>query len=732
MKSGNKLTERINTLIDHDRFFEAMNTITEHDRKGVCRPMLAECATTYKYMLAYFERSTPETADPARETMVAQIREQLRRTADMLEIATLEPSDPGIYFSTRRTRGITADTDIHSILDNVRKAMVNAELVGETGNYNLQVQRGLEEAADKLFMNVWTTPHITKSEHEDLDNLLKAGTNQVNFPVQSLVLSSLLMGCLMYYDNRKLELLMDTVTGNDDVRIRARALCGTLLVLRKHSSRIKEDTRIMHKAEALADNGEVVSGVRKFVPLMLRTIDTDRVNKRVNEDIFPELMRMKPDIEKSMRRMGTKLDAPDMEENPDWEDILAKSGIADKLKELTEMQMDGADIFMSAFSQMKGFAFFRRTSNWFMPFDKNNSEVKQAAETVPQTLLQLLTKGNYFCSSDKYSMILALSKMPPAQFSMMTGQISEQMESMREDIESSLSGMSQDIGAEMALYLKDLYRYFRIKNEDTADPFEDVFELADIPPYQSLHTDQELLRGMAEFYFKYGYWSQAEALFGHIGTLTENADEDILQKRGYCLQLLGKGQDALRAYMQAELLNPESDWLLKRIATLLRDMKRYEEAASYARRALDRKPDNLQLEMLLGTLLMLANHPQEALKSFYKIKYLKPDNTKVLRPIAWCEFLLGNFDKSSRMYENMSDMQASDMLNCGHAMLAQGNISGSKRCYRECIALLPEGVEEFRKLFAEDRNYLLEAGVTNMDISLAAELATASDTDLAI
>ena len=732
MKSTSKLTERINTLIDEDRFFDAINLMTEQDKTGACRSVLAECATTYKYMLAYFERSAPGVSDPSRAGIVAKIREQLRRGADLLEISTLEPIDSGAYFSARRTRGISSDGTVESALRRVEEALVNEELVASTGGYNLQIRQKLEDASDMLFTNVWTTPHLSKAEKGELSALLNAETTPVNYATQSLVLSALLMGSLMYYDYRKLELLVETFGANEDVRIRARALAGILLVIRKYASRINENPEMRMRLEALSENEEAVKGVRKFVPLMLRTIDTDRVNKRVNEEIFPELKRMKPDIEKSMRRMGEKFNPMEMEENPDWEDILNKSGIADKLKELTEMQMDGADIFMSAFSQMKGFSFFRRLSNWFVPFDKDNSQVKQATETVPANLVSLLTGGRYFCSSDKYSMVLALTKMPPSQFNMMSGQLSEQMESMREDMETSLAGNEADLGTEMALYLKDLYRFFRIKNEDVEDPFKGVFKLCHVPPYQTLNDDRDLLRGMAEFYFKYGYWELAEGLYGEIAALEGNAEEDILQKQGYCLQLLGRADEALRAYMQAELLNPDSDWLLKRIAMLLRDMKRYDEAAEYARRAMERKPDNLQLEMLLGTVLMLGDHPSEALKSFYKIKYLKPDNYKVLRPIAWCEFLLGNYDKSSHMYEEMPDMKAADMLNCGHSLLAKGDIAGAKARYRSCAGMLPGGKEEFRKLYGEDRPYLLKAGVSPLDISLTAELATASDKDLAV
>ena len=732
MKSKYKLTSQINTLIKEGRYFEAMNIISENDKAGVCRDLLSEAGATYRYMLAYFERSTPGVADTSRAAVVSKTGEMLRCAADRLEASTLCVAEPGEYFSAMRIRKVCETPTVSAAIRNVDMALAKEELALLGQNYNVETRRTLEDAADRLFVNVQTAVHLSKNEQTELRAFLFGETTPVTFPVQCLAIGALLMGSLMYYDRRKLELLTEAVLSHPDLRVRARAIVAMLIVITKHSSRIDCDPEIIARLEVLGDNEETLRQVREFVLLMLRTLDTDRVNKQVNEEIFPELMRLKPDIEKSMRRMGKKLERAEIEENPDWEDILGKSGITDKLKELSDMQMDGADIFMSAFSQMKRFPFFRRLSNWLLPYDKDHSEVHKYTEGLPDSMLTLLGEGNYFCSSDKYSMALAMAMMPKEHFNLMSGQLNEQLAHIKEEMGATLKGNETDMASEMALYLKDLYRYFKLKNDDTADPFIGIFELKDVPPFAALRTDRNLLRNMAEFYFRYGYWQQAESLFGKVLSLGESAEEDLLQKQGYCLQLMGRDKEALRLYMQAELLNSDSDWLLKRIATLLRDMQRYGEAAEYVRRALARKPENLQLELLLGNVLMLDNHPQEALKSFYKIKYLRPDKTSISRHIAWCEFLMGNYAESIKTYESLSDIKAADMLNCGHASLASGDMAGAKARYRSCIAMSEGNVAEFRRLYAEDRDYLLEAGVNELDISLMEELATASDKDLAV
>lgn len=724
MKTSYKPAKEIYALIDRTRLFEAINLIGENDTTNVCRNIIDECSNNYRYLLKYFEESTPGTSDPSRAIMVGEIKESLRRAADLLEAAYLERESSDTYFTTRRNMRVHRGSDISSVLTQINTNISRYENAKATGKEVAGLRSAIDSACEHLFSRVWTQIHLTNGEQESIQTFLtEGGISEVDIQAKALVLTALLLGCIMYYDYRKLELLLMSSLQVENTRLAARALTGTLMLIGMYAQRIKENKKIMALADAVADNNRLQKATRQYGPAMLRAIDTDRVNKRVKEDIFPSLTRMKPELEKTLRRMGGELEGFDFEGNPDWEELFKKSGVTDKLKELTEMQMDGADIFMSAFSQMKGFSFFRHISNWFVPFSLNHSQVEGAHNVVPETLLKMLTRGNFFCSSDKYSMVLALSKMPPQQFQMMSSQLSEQMVSMQEDAETSLLGDNADISAEIALYLKDLYRFFRLKNDDLPDPFGQIYEIPDLPPFKALGYDIELQRGMAEFYFKYGYWQQAYHTFETVGKLSPSADESLLQKQGYCMQLTGHHDEALKHYMQAELLNPQSDWLLKRIATLLRDMKRYDESAEYARRALARKPDNLNLEMLLGTTLMLGDNPEAALKSFYKIKYLAPDNTKVLRPIAWCEFMMGNYEKSAGMYGSMPDTTATDMLNCGHSFMAMGQIASATRCYRTCAGMLPAGADEFRSLMKDDMPYLNKAGVKTLDISLATELA---------
>ena len=75
----------------------------------------------------------------------------------------------------------------------------------------------------------------------------------------------------------------------------------------------------------------------------------------MNEELLPEMMKLGPSLYKKIRQEDLMNDINALEENPEWQEMLDKSGITDKLKELTDLQMEGADVFMSTFSHLKRF-----------------------------------------------------------------------------------------------------------------------------------------------------------------------------------------------------------------------------------------------------------------------------------------------------------------------------------------------------------------------------------------
>ena len=89
---------------------------------------------------------------------------------------------------------------------------------------------------------------------------------------------------------------------------------------------------------------------------------------------------------KNMRFGFEESDEENNDMNPDWEDAFEKSGLGDKLREMNELQLEGADVYMSTFAALKNYPFFREVHNWFYPFSKQQSNVLKA---MKQAVLSL-------------------------------------------------------------------------------------------------------------------------------------------------------------------------------------------------------------------------------------------------------------------------------------------------------------------------------------------------------
>ncbi|MDE8697704.1 hypothetical protein PZH42_26930, partial [Bacteroides cellulosilyticus] len=88
--------------------------------------------------------------------------------------------------------------------------------------------------------------------------------------------------------------------------------------------------------------------------------------------VFAEMMR-NVNIMRNMKFGFEETDENDR--NPDWDQAFEQTGLGDKIREMNDLQLEGADVYMSTFAQLKGYPFFREPLNWFYPFDRMHSSI---------------------------------------------------------------------------------------------------------------------------------------------------------------------------------------------------------------------------------------------------------------------------------------------------------------------------------------------------------------------
>ena len=710
---------KVNQLLDRSSLHEAFRMLrsklaTQSDPR--LQDKLNGLEDTYKYMIHYMVEGYD---DSGRESMISDIAEQLRAINDTIERSRIMTDSSEIYFSTRRFENIRKATLEGRVAD-YRAALGKASLAEGT-EASLPSVKDADEALSSLFAYIWTMYGMPVEEYKTLGTLLM--DQDFPFEAKSQTISALLLGNLTYYDRNGFLTLVDLYEADIDERLSARALTAIVLILAAHPERIKNDKKIISRLTLWKDSIITYRRMREVLMNIIRSRDTQRISTKMQNEVLPELMKLRPEILSKLKNVTRESDIEMLDANPEWEELLNKNGLGDKLKELTEMQMDGGDVMMMAFSNLKNYPFFNNVGNWFIPFSNSHSEILGLGEGIIGGFSYMLDMEGVMCDSDKYSFALSLARMPEEQRKMMSSRMEEQMNQLKEAMaDKKLKSSLPKFDGEVTRYVRDLYRFFKLypRKAEFNDPFAKPLDFMNLPVVSDLLNDEEIMNLVGEFYFKRGYHAEALAILLHQDR-TNPADPLRWEKIGYCYNSLNNFEEATAWYKKAELLNPESEWLVKKLAICNRLLGRLDEAMEYYEKALQYNPDNYSLQMNVGNCLLEKGDAREALSHYYHADYIKPDRPSTLRAIAWGELLAGNYGKSIEYYSkilNLPESTQSDFINVGHAQYLSGNLKKAVENYVRSISRPGGSIEGFEKEMLNDREMLINNGKTDIDIRI--------------
>lgn len=671
---------------------------------------------SYAYMLQYL---TDGAADPSRDEMYSGIINSIYTVMDRLTRQLSLHETPTLYFNSLRVV-LNKKPSLADMLDRWQQTYGEAVATG-TQKGDTAERRELERQETNIFRVLWTEFPFSAADA----TVLRALDPAVPQRLKVLLVSALTLGLLEYNDPARLDALieiyttgMSGVTAEGEERLNATeltgmALTGILLGLYKYRDRPMPET-IRRRLEALKAVPRWTADLRIAFLELIRTRNTERINRTMREDIIPGMMKMRPDIIENIS--SGKIDPENLEVNPEWEDMLRKSGIEDKLRELTELQQEGGDVFMSTFSHLKNFPFFSEIANWFVPFESGRSDAARAG--VPETLGRFIERLPFLCSSDKYSFFLSLGLVNKAQQDLMLSQFKTQSNQFMEEMTHALDNGTPDELRRRTLsgYLRNLYRFYNLfrRKGEFYNPFDEGINLLGIDALSETFNDEpELLRVVAELFFRYEYWQDAITAFTRLDSVC-GPDGSVFQKLGYAHERLGDIGRALEYYHQAEIFTPDSAWLLARIASAYTALDKYAQAGDYYGRLSKMDPENVAYVLKAGIVLMRQELYDEAVKQFYKAEYLDSGGTRAWRPLAWTLFLSRRFDDSLKYHNRVlgDSPTATDYLNAGHLHLARGAYKDAIAMYRKSLETGNRGTEALLNDIKKDMPALQQAGVS--------------------
>lgn len=656
----------------------------------------------YRYLTKYLVDGKP---DSTRSDQLSGIVCELRGLADCALRAYKKKDSPEYYYSLLRFNNFRNER-LSGIAEEYGKVSAEMSLAELGGNDVTGFRKKREECLARLFNTLFTSYGV-KSEYDDLTKYVNSGYADNNVIGQSL--SAMTLSLLQFYESSKLWCLLDVYDNSEDPSVLSKALTGIMLALACHPERIKEDRKVMNRLTLWKDDSETSARLKSIVRSIVGTRDTERVATKLKEDVIPELMRLRPEILKTLKENPEEIESFMMEGNPEWG---AGGKLAEKLKEFSEMQQEGADLMMVSFANLKQFDFFKEASNWFLPFDPHHSGLGLDDKTA-DFLEQMKSMSDTICDSDMYSLALATSKMPVHQKEMIQNQFSAQLQNLKELNESrTVESSRPKFDSEAVKCVRELYRFFKLFNKKTGlhDPFAKPLNVMTLPIVGELVSDIEFLTILAEFYFKRGFYSDALPLLDKLSGMG-STDQHIMEKIGFCYQSDKNYIMAEEAYGKAALLGNPGPWLLNKLAYVNRKLGNYNEAARYYERCLEMAPENVSFMMHAGNMLVESGDIAGALTYFHHANYLKSDEAKILRAIAWAELLNGNYSKS--MEYNMRIISKSpcalDYLNAGHASLLGGDVKEAVNFYRLSVSM---DKNTYMSGFKSDMEKIISRGVS--------------------
>ena len=667
----------------------------------------------YRLMLRY---AFSAVADPERDRLYGELTARLRTLLDMIVRKSLAGDSPELYFSTLRYELMQPADTVQALIGRYR------QLAGRSSLFNMATSAGHSQAAGadtarvdmermerRIFNRVWVTFPLSSDDAAAITGVMSDQT----FPLsmKSALTGALMLGSLEYFDEPALTRLLVAASGagggaDGDV-LRLRATVAALMLMGVHSRR-HLSARVTSRLESLRDAGDWSATVRTVWLQYIRSLDTEAISRKMRDEFIPEMMKLRDKFPKNLADDPEALIS--IEENPEWEELLASSGLTDRLKELTEMQSDGADLFHGTFSALKSFAFFNDIAHWFIPFDTERTEVA-AALGHDTAIGEMLGVAPFMCDSDKYSLVFSLSQVPDSQKRMMRQQLEGHSVHMAEIRNAELLPADKRRENMVNKFVQDLYRFFSLfrRKSEFVNPFVSDFNLPEVAALAPDMKDDAMLRAVGELYFRHRHYRNALSIFERIDA---PGDATLYQKIGFALQKLGFYERAIAAYEKAELLAPDSLWTLRRIASLLRQTGETRRALDYYRRIETACPDDPAVALSIGHCYLDMKEYHEALHSYYKAEFMDEKSPKPLRPIAWCAFLMRDFDTSRAYYTRLlasAGPEPQDYLNMGHLCLVTGNSAEALANYKLFVAGRPISV--LADALAKDRPQLEAAGI---------------------
>jgi len=695
---------------------------------GHLRDEYDDLVMTYRNMLSY---TIEGINDPERNKVYVRLIQSILELSDKVRQDILSHNSGwNTYWvkqQAEKEQKLTGKTLVESVDDLMFKSELD-EWLRRSNEINpdpeSEMSKKHRQLVKNIFNHLWLTDYYGEAEESLIKIILTSG--KFRWYETCIFTTAITLSSFRCWQTGKLLYLTDIYESGQE-QVMERALSGLILNLHYYNGRVLLYPEINSRINEMS----LVPGFREhcriIVLQIIRSRETEKLSRKLHDEILPQVAKLRPRIEEKLGLDNILPNEKNEGKNPDWAAMFNDSEeIFKTMEELTKLQMEGADVYMSAFANLKHFDFFKDFQNWFVPFYPDHEVVDEIFRDEilgPGTneMAEAMYKTPFICNSDKYSLILNLKYLPSTQKSMMLKVFRMELEGLEQLAdEDSVTDPNKKFRTNVTQYLQDIYRFFKLSQY--RKEFEDIFtgklDIYNSEFFRLTCNATEAEAGLADYFFSKDFYDDALALYMKQAAVKPD-DAQLYEKMGYCCQETGDYEEAIRYYKRAELIDRKT-WTIKKLGLCLRRIGRNDEALEYYLQAGDMEPDNLHTAIMTAHCYLDLREYEKALNHYFRVEYNDPGNLKILRPIAYCYFALGKFDESEKYYDRLSggELSAHDLINTGHLALCRGRKKEAIYLYKQSIITGGITKERFMIIFSEDRNLLVSLGVDKDDLPI--------------
>nr|MDA3821905.1 hypothetical protein [Bacteroidales bacterium] len=312
--------------------------------------------STYEQMLKY---TLEGVTDPERDKIFQKLQKSVVELSDKVR-STLLKKHSGwhtllLQEELNKKQKLTGKGVIES-LDDLAFRVELDEIINEKKMSPESTELKRRGLIMDIFKHLWLTDTYCEAEDSLVNALITC--RDFTWYEQSQHLSAILLSGLRYFDEKKIHRIMDFIQVEDQ-QVSGRALASLVILLYTYDSRLYLYPSITNRLDLLKDSTDLDLVLEQITIQLARTEDTMELGKKLHEDIIPEMAKLKPKLEDKLKMDDLQEEDMQDDKNPDWESVFKESDeLYKKVDEFMKLQMEGADVYMTTFSQLKNFPFF--------------------------------------------------------------------------------------------------------------------------------------------------------------------------------------------------------------------------------------------------------------------------------------------------------------------------------------------------------------------------------------